>query len=417
MADAAQELINQGNRSPEDRDVITILQALLVLNQNDPNQFNRWVPRVVTMLDEIDPEIEVTADSLRQEINALNQQAGPTVGPAGSSGTPTPPSPGTVQVSRPGESARGRPSAQQAGAGQASAGAALAGQSNVGADPSSLLEGEGQREGPQPLGVPEGFVALRSPSQESLGVAGRAGVSPPGAIPRPARYFENDEWIGFQNLDPLLIQQLQNRLVGAGLLKRDDFWLGAWDESTMKAMRTAMEFANRGGTTWQEVVTRRESLPQSKLDDAADGFKQFIPPPQLEPDMATLRQNVKSMFRQELGRDPTESELREMTGAQEGLIAEAQQRETEQARGQFFREQFPDTFNPERRAFERRTGQEVEPAGGPRTVEDFDPAARFAELFEQRMGPEIRRNERVANVASSNANIMQSLLTMQRLIG
>lgn len=240
---------------------------------------------------------------------------------------------------------------------------------------------------------------------------------------QPGFYRYGDQF-QFQSSNPVAIRKLQKELEKAGLLEEGSYTPGFWDEPSAQAMQGAMGYANRGGTTWQSVVDRLKAIevPRQRREFAK-------PPPvvKLMPDPASINQSVKARFRQALGREPTEEELHQYARQLSGLYAAAEDRRIAEEQRAFWEQNVQETQAGSTAqsvldaTFGALTGQPAPTIGGgtpePRIIETIDPGARFAEAFEQRYGPEMRRNERVADLENTRQNVMESLLTMQGLIG
>ena len=287
-----------------------------------------------------------------------------------------------------------------------------------------MWEAQAIAQGPQPIGVPRGFQATKrinlDPADRKF-AGGRATTE--NII--DSRYFEGDE-LGPAGMDPIAITEIQNRLVAAGLLERDEVYFGVWDPQgpSASAFKTAMGIANANGITVDDAIDDLiASLPASIKEQRArmDEIKQFQAPPFLEPDKATLSRRVKSWFRTQVGRDPTDAELAEWGGFLQAQFARAHETDVEFARGQFFQEAFPDTVVPGRSAFERATGQTPQPAqrgpGGSQVIQQVDPVARLQEALEAALGPERERLAALPDTRQNIANVFASLRTMSSLIG
>lgn len=362
-AQAVRALQDQNNRSPGTFDQQEAMRALAILRTADIAEYQRWLPRVADLIGAATGE-EVPPEQVALAVDVL-------------AGIPTP---GTADQPAP-------DSVIDVGAPQPP-------------------EQTDTSQPPLLGGIPEGSVPALRPG----GTSPAHQVS--GGFQAPYRYGDQFD---FQSMSTLEIQRLQKELEQAGLLEKGSYRPGFWDGVSAEAMRAAMEYGNRSGTNWESVVKQLKALPKPPSESE---FAQFRPDPGLMPDIASLRQTVKRQYRQALGREPTADELREFVNSLHADFAAADAQRLKMEKEAFFEENFPDTPNPERARFEEGTGQEREtPSVEPETITQIDPAARFVELFEERMGPEIRRRERVANVSDQSTSVMSSLLTMQRLVG
>ena len=279
---------------------------------------------------------------------------------------------------------------------------------------------------PRPIGVPVDFVASRDvpldPAFRDFGPA--FGNFPTvGTTAIEPRYFEGDE-LAPSTLDPAVIIRLQMRLVAAGLLEDGTFYEGAWDPLTQTAYKTVLGFANQNGIDATKSMDRLiATLPQSVKDARAraEALKVFQEPPYIKPDMATLAQNVKAYFRQEVGRDPTAGEMAEFSGAMS--LAYRADFDAVQAAGRAAFDAANDPALPPNTRFKNRAEFEASnvaagPAGGGGgTFQRVDPVARFREAFDRRFKSETTRLGALDEVRANVNNVYASLRTMTSLIG
>jgi hypothetical protein len=275
---------------------------------------------------------------------------------------------------------------------------------------------------PRPIGVPVDFVAARQiedPSPISL-LAG-AGVFPTTRAIAP-QYFDGDE-LAPATLDPAVIARLQRRLVAAGLLDDDTFYVGAWDDLTIAAYKGVLGFANQNGIDATKSMDRLiATLPQSVKDARARAkqLKVFQEPPYIKPDMATLAQDVKRYFRQEVGRDPTAGEMAEFSAAMSSAYRADFEAEVGALRAAFNAENDPTlgvSASTEAGRLTRSIEAPVVPGGGGGTFQGVDPVARFREAFDRRLKPETDRLQGLSERRANVNNVYESLRTMTSLIG
>lgn len=130
----------------------------------------------------------------------------------------------------------------------------------------SKTHGEDE-DGPKPIGVPEGYAAVRRPIF-GAGLAGgsiRAREQPDGgAYKRPAQYFDGDEWKP-ANLRADSVAAIQRAMVEAGILGWGDFNYKIWDNKTADAYKEVLSVANAQG------VTDRMALTQMAMSGGAYG--------------------------------------------------------------------------------------------------------------------------------------------------
>lgn len=281
------------------------------------------------------------------------------------------------------------------GGGGQSAGAALLGGVGETAPPPPAIQ---QPTGPKPIGVPSGFAAAKTLPVTGQTVFGGAPVVTP-------RYFEGDQFLP-QPLTPSKIKVLQQRLTRAGLLKEGDFFPGFWDDVSADAYKTALGYANRAGQPVEQVLKTLSSLAPERRPTVQETI--------LPPDPATLAQEVKSVFRRRLGREPSDAELQAMAKELGVLTEQATEAEQAIAAGQVPESQVQAAV----KAPEQIQRLPDSPGAAAFVTPSVpDPASQFLELFDERFGPEIARRERVAGTAAQQQNVMRSLTTMQALIG
>lgn len=281
-------------------------------------------------------------------------------------------------------------------------------------------------QGPPPIGVPRDYTTPEVEVPTFFPIPSRV-----RKVQKPPRYYSGDEFIP-ATLDPTQVRRLQNDLVRAGLLKPGSFQPGFWDQTSSDAYFVALAYANQSGDSVQTILSYLATLPKPAQPDevTAKEVRQFVPS-----DPATLAQEVKSVFRQRLDREPTPAEIRQMAAQLAGNeelafdqetgrlddIAAATAEQVARDQAAMDRANDPNTIdNPElRRAYANMP--QVSTATGATVLPDapaaIDPVARFLEQFDRRYGPEMRRNEAVADYATQRQNVLQSMLTMQSMIG
>lgn len=176
-------------------------------------------------------------------------------------------------------------------------------------------------------------------------------------------YYEGDESQVVRSMNEEELARFQDSLVSLGLVR--DVVPGRLDDNTLRGMATLMALGNRQAVEWTTVLDGLVSSGQS-----VSGAEQFDPQPYMAPDYASLAQRVKGTFREALGRDPNDYEVRQLADELAGFDRMAYEREQEMRRMGFDAQVTPGT----------------QEAG---TVQSVDPLARFQELFEERYAGEI----------------------------
>jgi hypothetical protein len=130
-------------------------------------------------------------------------------------------------------------------------------------------------------------------------------------VPTEPIYHDGDEFNLFDSLDPIDIKEIENKLYDAGLLADWQRGLGEWGPGHQNAMRVVMDWANGRVETWDQTLDWLARNPLTEPDDDGSGSQRagFVPEPYLAPDYATLAQQVKSIIRDRLGREPTNAEM------------------------------------------------------------------------------------------------------------
>ncbi len=201
---------------------------------------------------------------------------------------------------------------------------------------------------------------------------------------------------------------LKDSLVRAGYLDPDQQAGGAtWAFAEASAMAALADEANGIGTTWNQQLAKVAADPSEAAKRRAKGRagadrRPFVSPAFLKPDMATLSQAVKESVRQRLGREPTGAEMGELV----------------ETLGVDFRAEFGAQVAALRSEFDATTRaietDEPQAAG---TVQSVNPAARFAEHFDQRFAGEIDVRKRGAAVNQREAIGAATLNMVDGLIG
>jgi hypothetical protein len=212
----------------------------------------------------------------------------------------------------------------------------------------------------------------------------------------------------------------------AGLLEPGGYVPGFWDQATAGALAGAMTYANRGGTTVQDVIAQLVAAPKE-----LQARPEFVPPPEIRPDPAAITQRVKAEFRSRLGREPTDEELGEYAGYLSSQFGAAYDAQVAMARSEF--DQGVGSLEADEAMMRRQemldagaTPAELRAAGlwdvdaptsEPGSFSDVDPAARFGERFDARFAPEIDFIEGQEDTIRNAINVFASLRNMAGLVG
>lgn len=122
---------------------------------------------------------------------------------------------------------------------------------------------EDEDSGPEPIGVPPGYIARvgggearRAPAR-SLGEFRRGNVTLPRDV--PPRYNEGQEWEP-GGWPPARIADLQGQMVDAGVLKKASYQRGVWDQASMTAYKKLLAYSNAAGLDYQGTLQRYKEV-------------------------------------------------------------------------------------------------------------------------------------------------------------
>lgn len=117
---------------------------------------------------------------------------------------------------------------------------------------------------PEYVGVPRGYKA----KVEQRGKRYAFGVRGPSYTTTREPIYTMEHVVGISTWSPERINDLQQKLVDAGLItRRQKFRRGFADETTLNAFHTLLEYANRRGATWETTLTFVKGLPKPEDDD------------------------------------------------------------------------------------------------------------------------------------------------------
>ena len=215
------------------------------------------------------------------------------------------------------------------------------------------------------------------------------------------RYFDGDQ-MSILNWSATSIRAVQERLANAGMLVRGKYSPGMADNLTVGAFADLLVMSNLKGWRYDRILTERiENIDPDVLEDYQDQYtpkppaappiriiEPFIAPTFLKPDFDSLKQGVKQSMREQLRREPTDSEMRELTSWLDAEYRAQYDVQTQGLRGEY--DARVAAFQSD--AYE--AGQPTYGSGG--ELRDVDPTAGYAEEFEDKFSGEldlIKRNE------------------------
>jgi hypothetical protein len=181
--------------------------------------------------------------------------------------------------------------------------------------------------------------------------------------------------------------------------------------------------SNASGQTWgRELTWRIENIDPEQLDWFHNGrppkereepepyvpkIEPFIPQTYLKPDPKALSQGVKKSIREQLGREPTDDEMRELASMLAGEYKDQYSAVVAGARAEY--DQRVELYQ----SGDYEAGKPTYGEGA--EVQDVDPTAGFVELFEDKFSGEldlIRRNKSTADAQALTNGAINKLTTM-----
>lgn len=245
----------------------------------------------------------------------------------------------------------------------------------------------------------------------TLGTGPGAAAEFPAFATRPAGRPEAASWSREK------IIALQRRLQRAGVLA-PPYRLGVFDTQTSQAYNAAIVEANQMQVGLDQALARMESADIAQPAPVLPARQPFPGVGEFKPrSPEELAQDLKTLWRQQLGRDPDADELARFSRMLTGMEAEAFDVNAVAAESDWDRQQAE--------AASAATGTPVW-ANMPATAEgdDDDPdemtaeeiTARFAERFEREYKPELNRASRQEDLAENRGSLLQSLLGMDSAI-
>ena len=207
-------------------------------------------------------------------------------------------------------------------------------------------------------------------------------------------YYEGDEQSILRGLTTEDRVRLQEQMVAIGRLTNPLY--GEADGRTLNSFKEILAMANLEGEEWRTTLGRVATDPRLQGQDGDE--PQFDPKPYLAPDYATLAQEVKSTFRQRLGREPDQAEMAELVGELQGWNKGAYDAEVQYGQSQFDDDDgIPGVEEP------------------PQELSNVDPVSRFQELFDERYSGELDIVERKAAVPGKRASVQGAVDAISRM--
>jgi hypothetical protein len=105
---------------------------------------------------------------------------------------------------------------------------------------------------------------------------------------------------------------LQDLMWRLGYIGKDTQW-GFLDTATINGFKAVLGNANQNGSKWDVLLEQQKEAVRSGLFTPGDLQASMAPEPMVLPDYDSLKGVVRSKFRDELGRDPTQAEMQQFS--------------------------------------------------------------------------------------------------------
>lgn len=215
-------------------------------------------------------------------------------------------------------------------------------------------------------------------------------------------YKAGEEFTLLDGMSTEVLARVQDRMAALGMV--EGYLPGRKDKATRDAFAELLWMANGEGKSWMQTLYSLERQKEEMGDDwswgdgsGSGGRAEYVAPTYLAPDYATLAQTVKGQLREQLGRDPDESELALLTAELAGWDREAFDVEAAAARDEW--EAAED-------------GRDASP-----TVQTVDPVARFKESFESKFRAELRGIQRTEEATETSENVRGAVGLLSQMSG
>lgn len=186
--------------------------------------------------------------------------------------------------------------------------------------------GAAPRTASAPTGGARGLVAAGPGDTGNISDRGRPiGVSPDYRVFRQGPLADTGNLLGTgpryyagaelepAGRDPGDIANIQRRLEGAGILN-GKYRLGYWDNKTKNAYKQLLGYANQRGQSWEEALGEIQATGGVAGGGGGGVRRQtvratFQVPEYLPPDYEALESGARRVFKQQMKRDPSDSEM------------------------------------------------------------------------------------------------------------
>lgn len=168
----------------------------------------------------------------------------------------------------------------------------------------------------KPIGIPDTFqpyIPERGPVS-----ADQAERSPGRGAAQP--YYDGAEF-GPRTLSPEARARIQSAMAQAGLIgKNDTFRVGVWDETSAKAYKKVLAYANQGGIMAEDALQELLDAPQMDGDGSVGGELQQEPGKVSSTTSAvSLEEQMQQAARSRLGRKLRSNEIAKFVSIYQGM--------------------------------------------------------------------------------------------------
>jgi hypothetical protein len=170
-----------------------------------------------------------------------------------------------------------------------------------------LLEGFDQAEQPDVFG--DFFKNQNFNSADRSMLTGAAGGDDP-LLFDPYRSGDDSRILMSLSLEERV--GLQDLMVRLGYVGTNVKW-GFLDSKTVNGFKAVLGDANNNGSKWDVLLEQQKEAVRSGLFTPGDLQAGMSPEPMVLPDYDSLKGVVRSKFRDELGRDPTQAEMQQFS--------------------------------------------------------------------------------------------------------
>lgn len=222
-----------------------------------------------------------------------------------------------------------------------------------------------------------------------------------GVSPRYDLYYARRT---LNSMSAAQLSVLEERLWAAGYNVLEDS-SGLRSSGLVAAFENLIVEADTNRNEWEDQLDESVRLWQDQKEERDKANRvPFLAPTRLKPDYATLSQRVKADVAGQLGRKPTSSEMKLLTGNLEGHYRDEYTQETyRRARSEW-----------EQRSRATLTGDDQNVGA---VVSDVDPLARYAEDFDERFEGELAHRDRTQQVQETQGSMFGSLDMASRMVG